>query len=175
MSESGRRAAAVVVMLVQHRLERKRDHERALGEKVTRMRTLEEVARSVARNARYLQRSFPDRETFHLTATGHKPFNSDAVTLLSDPVSAVPLHELDTPTMVFEFRVLTALTRDMKAKLEVVLEHHERLDGEQFGTAIASFESIATACEEAVMRIKDHVDVIDRERRVPLESPTRRA
>lgn len=168
-------AAAAVLLLIQHVLEKTRERERAMDDTVRRMRIVEEVARSTARNIKYLQERLSTRESVHFVATGRQYFSADAVLQLPDAAAAIPLHELDSPTLVFEVRAVANLARQMKTQVEWMLNNHSQMDGPDYDLAFEAYSNIANAANDSVRRIKEHVDRVQRERRVPLESPARPA
>jgi hypothetical protein len=165
--------ASAGLIFVQHRLQLAREKEAEIDRVVARMRIVQEIARSTARNVRFLARKFSKRDTVHAVASGRKYFPRDAVALIADAIAATPLHSLDSPLLVFEVRTLTNLARQMKAQVEQLFAYHDVMDGTDFQEAFAAFENLAIACEESVARMTAHIDEVELTRRVSMESPPR--
>jgi len=160
---------AAAVVFVQNRLQRDRENRQRIETLVARMRTLQEIGESTAANIAYCQKAFTSRPDVTGIAEGAQPFPPDALRMLPDAVAAIPLHELDSPAMVFEVRTLTILARQVQARIQWMLTNHRQIDAEGFTNTFRLLASFSEQAGAAVARIRRHVDEVERSGRLPLE------
>lgn len=149
------------LLLAQHHLEQQRATDSALADRVARMRIIQQVAMSTASNARWLQRNFANRDRTLRIATGQEFFPADALKFLPAAVAEIPLHQLDSPQLVFEIRGLVFNARHLQAQIRFMLENHQLIDIGVFQLAFTNIAQVARACEECADRIRVHVDAVE--------------
>lgn len=161
--------ASAGVVYLQHALHDKRDQQARLAALVARMRTIQEIADSTAGTMLWCRDAFPTANRIRRIADGREPFPHDAVRMLPDAVASIPLHELSSPAMVFEVRVLVILTRQMQAAIWWLLANHAGLQPAELESSVTNLDALTEKAYASVARIREHVDFVEREGRVPLD------
>jgi aminopeptidase-like protein len=161
--------ASLVLVWVQHRLQQIREEHLRKRQLVARMRTIQEIAESTVTNMRFLLETFTTRQQVHDVADGRTAFPSEALDQISEAVETIPLHELDSPALVFNVRVLVIVSRTLRSRLQWMLAHHRELSGGDFADGFNDFRDLADQGHNAFTRIKSHVDEVERTGRVPIE------
>ena len=157
------------LVLLQHWLERQRDHERAFDDAIRQMRIIQEIAHGTWKHILFISQQWASRDLVVLLAKRSHP-EAD-VDQVGDAVAAIPQHDLLTPVLVLEIRRLVGVTQIAKLTMRELLAKHEKMDAETFEVQITVLEDRASEAENTFNRIKDHVDLVERTKKLPLRVP----
>ena len=125
----------------QHELERGRQREVDAELRQRQHSALVALARATVAHAKWLRTRLPDRETFVEIASERKFLDREDIVRLARPLEAIPLHEIDDPTMLLEIIVIIEHCRTVRTMLQSALTEARQLDAGTFKGLFGAFDT----------------------------------
>ncbi|MGJ3704596.1 hypothetical protein [Variovorax sp. AFSI2.2] len=144
----------------QHQLEVERKGIEDLQARRRRLEVIVELSRATKSSVRWVQQQLMDRETVHDTAEGRLYLDRRVVAELGTLLSAIPLHELEDPTVANEVLSLLHSARKMSGLVDDLLRLHRVLDAQMFENAFIALAQAADACEVHYVNLRQRVDLV---------------
>ncbi|WP_051975391.1 hypothetical protein [Cupriavidus necator] len=119
-----------------------------------------EIATAAQQRLGHAASEIKDREALYLIGVGDKHFDQHGLGEIEKAVTAIPLHELNTPELVRLVLMLSGTVRQFRENVEAAIRLYSSMDAAQHDAFFTGLREMCDGCEDIKKRISAQLAAI---------------